>query len=57
MGKKKKSSITQMLIEHQEEELANWWRDNPGLYNKSINTYHRKGRNDKLIADKAASMG
>ena len=45
-----------MLDEHHEEELADWWRDNPGLYDKSIDTYHRKGRKDKLIADKVASM-
>ena len=46
-----------MLAEGQEEELADWWRDNPGLYDKSVDIYCRKGRKDKLIADKAASMG
>ena len=57
MGKRKKASITQMLDEEQEEELAEWWRDNTGLYDKSIETYSRKDRKDKLIADKAAHMG
>ena len=46
-----------MLDEDQEEELADWWRDNPGLYDKSVETYLRKSRKDKLIANKAASMG
>ena len=46
-----------MLDEEQEEELADWWRDNPGLYDKSNETYRRKAHKDKLIADKAAHMG
>ena len=39
------------------KELADWWKDNPRLYDKSFDTYQRKGRKDKLIADKAASLG
>ena len=46
-----------MLDEEQEEEPSDWWRDNPGLYNKSNETYQRKAHKDKLIADKAARMG
>ena len=54
---KRKASITQMLDEEQEEELADWWRDNPGLYDKSNKTYQRKACKGKLIGDKAAHMG
>ena len=54
---RKKASITQMLDEEQEEELADWWRDNQGLYDKSNKTYRRKARKDKMIADKATCMG
>ena len=56
-GKSKKASITQMLDEEHEEDLTEWWRDNPGLYDKSIKTYRRKARKDKLIAEKAARLG
>ena len=56
-GKRTKASITQMLDEEQEEELADWWRDNPGLYDKSNETYRKKARKNKLIADKTACMG
>ena len=57
MGKRKKASIPQILDEKQEEELADWWRDNPGLCDKSNETYRRKARKDKLIVYKAAHMG
>ena len=56
-GRRKKTFITQMLIEEQEEEHADCWRENLGLYNKSNETYRRKARKDKLIADEATSMG
>ena len=46
-----------MLNEHQEEELADWWRKHPGLYNKSNESYRRKAKKDRLIADKADEMG
>ena len=46
-----------MLDEEQEEELAEWWRENLGLYNKSNYTYRRKAKKDQLIAEKAARMG
>ena len=46
-----------MLDEEQEEELADWWRDNSGLYDKTNETYRRKARKDKLITDKTARMG
>ena len=46
-----------MLNEHQEEELAEWWREHPGLYGKSNETYRRKAKKDRLIAaDKAEKM-
>ena len=56
-GRRKNASITQMLNENQEAELANWWRDHPGLYDKSNNMYRRKEKNDRLIAEKAKEMG
>ena len=46
-----------MLNEHQEEELAEGWREHPGLYDKSNKTYRRKLKKDRLIADKAEEMG
>ena len=55
-GKRKKPSFSQILDEDQEEGVADWWRDIPGLYDKSIETYHRKARKEKLIADKAATF-
>ena len=42
MDRRKKASITQMLDEEQEEELADWWREYPGLYDKSNEMYRRK---------------
>ena len=45
-GRRKKASITQMLNENQEEDLADWWRDHPGLYDKSNETYRRKAKKD-----------
>ena len=51
--RRKKASITQMLDEEQ-EELAGWWRENPGLCDKSNETYRRKVKKDWLIAEKAA---
>ena len=48
-GRRKKASITQMLDELQEEELADWWREHPGLYDKINKTYRRKAKKDKLI--------
>ena len=56
-GRRKKASITQVLDENQEAELADWWRDHPGLYDKSNNTYRRKEKTDRLIAEKAREMG
>ena len=46
-----------MLDDTQEEDLAEWWRDSPGLYEKSCTLYHHRAKKNKLIADKAASMG
>ena len=57
MGRRKKASIIQMLHEEQEEEFAERWRDNLGLYDKSNETYKRKAHKDKLIPDKAAHLG
>ena len=51
-GRQKKASITQMLDEHQEDR-ADWWREHPGLYDKSNETYRRKTKKDKLIPEKA----
>ena len=45
------------MLDEGQEELAEWWRDNPGLHDKSNETYRRKARKDKLIADKATHMG
>ena len=56
-GKRKKPSITHMLDEDQEEELADWWRDNPGLYDKCVETYRRNATKDKLIAEQACIHG
>ena len=56
-GWRKKASMTQMLDEHQEKELADWWRECPGLYDKSNETYRRKVKKDRLIADKAEEIG
>ena len=56
-GSRKKASMTQMLDEQQEEELADWWREHPGLYDKSNETYRRKTKKDKLIAEKPRVMG
>ena len=55
-GRRKKASITQMLNEHKEEELAEWWREHPGLYDKSNEMYRGKEKKDRLIADKAKEM-
>ena len=46
-----------MLDEQQEEDLADWWREHPGLYDKSNETYRRKTKKAKLIAEKAQVMG
>ena len=46
-----------MVDEQQEEELADWWREHPGMYDKSSETYRRKTKKDKLIAEKAQEMG
>ena len=46
-----------MLNEHQEEELADWWRDHLGLYDKGNEMYRRKEKKDRLIAEKAREMG
>ena len=46
-----------MLNEHQEEELADWWGEHLGLYDKSNEMYRRKVKKDRLIADKAEEMG
>ena len=46
-----------MLDEEQEEDLAELWRDNQVLYDKSNETYRKKACKDKLIDDKAARMG
>ena len=56
-GRRKKASITQMLDEQQEEDLADWWREHLGLYDKSNETYRRKAKKDRLIADKTQEMG
>ena len=56
-GRRKKASITQMLNDDQEEELADCWWDHPGLYDKGNETYRRKEKKDRLIADKAREMG
>ena len=55
-GGRKKASITQMLNEHQEEELADWWGEHPGLYDKSNEMYRRNVKKDGRIADKAEEM-
>ena len=57
MGRRKKASITHILDEEEEEELAEWWRENPGLYDKSNETYRRKAKKDQLIVEEAARMG
>ena len=54
---RRKASITKILNEHQLEELADWWRVHPGLYDKSNKAYRRKEKKDRLIADKAREMG
>ena len=46
-----------MLNVHQEEELAEWWRDHLGLYDKSNKTYRRNEKKARLIADKAREIG
>ena len=46
-----------MLDEQHEEELADWWREHPGLYEKSNETFRRKTKKDKLIAKKTQAMG
>ena len=46
-----------MLNKNQEEELEEWWRDHLGLYDKSNETYRRKEKKDRLIADTAREMG
>ena len=56
-GRRKKASITQMLDENQEAELADWWKEHLGLYDKSNETYRRKEKRDRLIAEKAREMG
>ena len=56
-GRRKKASITQMLNTNQEEDLADWWKDHLGLYNKSNKTCRRKENKDRLIAEKAWEMG
>ena len=56
-GRRKKAPITQMLDKTQEADLAEWWRDHPGLYDKSNDMYRRKEKKDRLIAEKAREMG
>ena len=46
-----------MLDEEQEEELADWWMEQPGIYDKSNETYRRKAKKDRLIAENAEVMG
>ena len=45
-----------MLDKQQEEELADWWRECPGLYDKSNETYRRTTKKDKLIAEEVQEM-
>ena len=41
-----------MFDENQKAELADWWREHPGLYDM----YRRKEKKDSLIAEKAREM-
>ena len=45
------------MLKHQEEELADWWRDNMGWYTKGNEMYRRKEKKDRLIADKTRRWG
>ena len=46
-----------MFDEEQEENLADWWKERPGLYDKSNKPYLRKAKKDRVIATKAEVMG
>ena len=39
---RKTTPITQMLDLTHEADLAEWWRDHPGLYDKGDDIYRRK---------------
>ena len=56
-GRRPACPITQIFDETQEADLAEWWRDHPGLYDKSNDMYRMKEKEDRLIAEKARGMG
>ena len=53
MCRKKKDSISNMLTEQQEGDIAVWWQDN----DQGTDIYRKKSLKHKLIFEKAASMG
>lgn len=55
--KKKTSKDRLRLTDEEEEDLVNWYRDNPILYDKTCREYRNTEKKNAIHAEKAATMG